>query len=453
MSASYVQRSMPLPSTPPPRAVKKAVGTNGHLPFNRDAELSLVGCLLHRPEYIPQVKSRITEDMFIDLDLRQVYNQCLLLHADDKPIDLAVMTYHMHKVPAPSAEDSWEPFLLEIVQSPASTARYEAYADIVLDQHKRRLGMRLINNISDNLKNDTSADAGDLLISTANEMSKVAEQGLSAKTRTFEESAPRMQALARDVAGTLVPTGIKRLDHQCAGMRRKELTILAARPSVGKTSLAMNIGYITAFKEMDVMMVSVEMSNDDMFYRLIGLDSGIPVRDLMKGAVDPDVVESVISDLSKKPVSRHLHFVDDIETLEQLESRCMVEVSRKNISLIVIDYLQLLTSRQGAGNRNLEVAAISRKCKLMAKKLNVAVVLLSQLNRDVERRAEPRPNLSDLRDSGSIEQDADQVWFLYRRGQDDEKIVRWYSAKNRNGPTGPNTEVLMNFEPTTMRLS
>jgi replicative DNA helicase len=242
-----------------------------------------------------------------------------------------------------------------------------------------------------------------------------------------------------------VPTGFKAMDHMLGGLQKSDLLILAARPSMGKTSFALNIAHHVAVKEgMPVGVFSLEMGKEQLIDRFLAVESDIDLWKLRNGRLEDDdfpKLNDAMAALSEAPV-----FIDDSATTNIMEMRTKARrlQTEHDLGLIIIDYLQLISGRKfsGGDNRTQEVSEISRGLKSLARELNVPVIALSQLSRSVESRTPPVPQLSDLRESGSIEQDADVVMFIYRedyyKREDSEQpgVAQILVQKHRNGPTG-----------------
>ena len=233
-----------------------------------------------------------------------------------------------------------------------------------------------------------------------------------------------------------VPTGLSSLDEMLAGLQDSDLVILASRPSVGKTSLALNIAQYAAVDEKTpVGFFSLEQSKEQLVYRMLSAQADVDGWRLTTGRLEEDDFERIgraMGELAEAPI-----FIDDTPGANFVEMRTKARRLQleHGVRLIVVDYMQLAKGR-GLENRVQEVSEISQALKNMARELNAPVLALSQLSRAVESRQEPRPQLSDLRASGSIEQDADVVMFLYRPDEEERSRVRLFVAKQRNGPTG-----------------
>jgi len=242
---------------------------------------------------------------------------------------------------------------------------------------------------------------------------------------------------------TGVPTGFDDFDRLTAGLQPSDLIIIAGRPSMGKTALALNIGYNAAQKtKKSVAVFSLEMSKQQLGIRLLGLDSGINATRLRTGELrgsDWTLLTDSANRLSELPI-----FIDDSSGIGVLgmKAKCRRLMKKHDLNMVIVDYMQLIQGRRSAESRQLEMSEISRMLKAMAKDLNVPVIALSQLNRKVEDRPNKRPQLADLRESGAIEQDADVIAFIYRdelynpTSEENRNIAEIILSKQRNGPTG-----------------
>jgi len=256
--------------------------------------------------------------------------------------------------------------------------------------------------------------------------------------KKIEETAKREEAI------TGLPTGFYEIDRMTSGLQPSDLIILAARPSMGKTAFSLSIAYNVGLKEgKTVAFFSLEMSKEQLITRLIAQDSGIPLHKIRDGYLRPDELKRVVEAGSR--IEQASIYIDDTPGISILEMRAKARrlKSEKGLDLIIVDYLQLMRGIKRTESRQQEVSEISRSLKALAKELNVPVIALSQLSRQVEHRADKRPQLSDLRESGSIEQDADIVMFIHRPEvykknpePEEEGIAEIIIAKQRNGPTG-----------------
>jgi replicative DNA helicase len=346
-------------------------------------------------------------------------------------------------------------YLTELVDSVPTAAHVAHYAGIVA--HKATL-RRLITAASriTSLGHDENMALDALLDQAEQSLFEVSQKHLKQNfipiSSVLAESFDRLDALHKDkhtIRG--VPTGFTGLDKLLAGLQKSDLIILAARPSMGKTTLAINIAQNVATKEgVPVGIFSLEMSKEQLIDRMLATESGVDSWKLRTGNLeDSDFpkINNAMAVLSDAPI-----FIDDSPMVNVMEMRTKARrlQSEHDLGLIVIDYLQLMSGRKGGGdNRVQEVSEISRGLKGLARELNVPVIALSQLSRSVESRTPAIPQLSDLRESGSIEQDADVVMFIYRddyynKETENPGVANILVRKHRNGPTG---EVEVFFHP------
>lgn len=413
-------------------------------PQNLEAESGLLGGLLLDKEAIIKVADIVTADDFYAERNGLIYAAMTDLYEARQPIDLLTL--------ASKLEDAGElskiggsGYLTELVEATPTSAHVAHYAGIVA--HKATL-RRLIAAASQitNFGYDESAVLEDLLDQAEQTLFSVSQKHLKQNfvpiSTVLAESFDRLDELHRDknkLRG--VPTGYKALDNILAGLQKSDLVILAARPSMGKTSLALNVAHHVAVKEgIPVGVFSLEMSKEQIIDRLLAAESGIDSWKLRTGNLeDSDFpkINHAMALLSDAPF-----FIDDSAVTNVMEMRTKARrlQSEHDLGLIVIDYLQLMSGRNQK-DRVQEVSEISRGLKGLARELNVPVLALSQLSRSVETRSPQIPQLADLRESGSIEQDADVVLFIYREDYynpetDRPNIADILVKKHRNGPIG-----------------
>jgi replicative DNA helicase len=338
-------------------------------------------------------------------------------------------------------------YLTSLVDAVSTSAGILYHAEIVRDLSTRR---RLINQCS--LISESCFQSwqptDELLDMAEQSIFDIAEEKIGESFAPLHEvikdSFKKLESVAeREGYITGVPTGFKDFDQYTAGLQPSDLVILAGRPSMGKTSLALNIGYNAAVETgKGVAVFSLEMSKMQLGLRLLGFHAGIDATRLRTGFLrDTDWQKLMDSAnyLSDLPM-----FIDDTSYLSVLEmkAKCRRLKKKNDLGMVIIDYLQLIQGRRSAESRQMEISEISRSLKALAKDLNVPVMALSQLNRKVEDRPNKRPQLADLRESGAIEQDADVIAFIYRdelyhpTTEENRNLAEVIIAKQRNGPTG-----------------
>ena len=325
--------------------------------------------------------------------------------------------------------------------------KFESACKIVKDKATLRKILDLAKEV--NSKLDETPDPDAIIDFLERKVFSLSEERITSGLVHISEVIPdvvkRIEELsARREMVTGIPTGYYELDRMTSGLHDSDLIIIAARPSMGKTALAISIAYNVAVKEgKSVAFFSLEMSKEQIVTRLIAQDSKIPLHNIRNGYLRPHEVDALIESADR--IKEAPFYIDDTPSMTIVEMRAKARRLKleKGLSLIIVDYLQLMKGIKETESRQQEVSEVSRSLKSLAKELNVPVIALSQLSRQVEQRADKRPQLSDLRESGSIEQDADVVIFIhrpevYKKNPDPEErgIAEIIVAKQRNGPTG-----------------
>jgi replicative DNA helicase len=421
-------------------------------PQNVEAEESVLGSMMLSSEAIADVVEILDPDDFYRSANSKIYTSLRGLYARGEPVDLitAVAALEQQGMLDEVGGRLYLRDLTDQVPTPASAGHY---AQIV---SKAALRRRLISAAAEIMDRAyTSAD-------DAEAVADAAEQRIYDVARREDKEEVAMlrelvdQAMLdletiqnRESAYTGLPTGFRDLDDLTSGLQPGNLVIIAARPGIGKSSLAMNLARNVAVAHHPVAVFSLEMSRTEIGMRLLCAEARVPwdrIRSKRVGPQDWSNVVHAAEVLHDAP----LHIVDagNVNIVDIRAKARRMRTSRGGLSLIIVDYMQLMTSPNARrpDNRQQEVAEISRSLKLLAKELHIPVVALSQLNRNPEARADKRPQLSDLRESGSIEQDSDVVVFIHRDDADPEKKrdAELIIAKHHNGPTG---SVRLNFEP------
>lgn len=416
-------------------------------PQNLEAEASMLGSLLLDSEAIIRIADVVSAPDFYDERHRMIFEAIVFLYEKHRPIDVLTVTNRLKE--ENQLEDAGGAgYASELVSLVPSAAHAVHYAEIV---HKKGTLRRLIQASQDivNLGYQEEAEVDETLAQAEQRLFTVSQtavkQDIASIESVLERSFERLDELNHD-KGKLrgVSTGFSDLDNKLAGLQKSDLVVLAARPSMGKTTLALNIAHYVATKDkLPVLVFSLEMSKEQLVDRLLSAESGIDAWNLRTGNVsekDFERLNHAYGTLSEAPI-----YIDDTPSITALEMRTKArrEQHKHALGLIVVDYLQLMSgaSRSYGDNRVQEISEISRGLKSLARELNVPVLALSQLSRSVEQRPQKIPELSDLRESGSIEQDADVVLFIYREEwyqPDTERkhITDLFIKKHRNGPTG-----------------
>jgi replicative DNA helicase len=433
---------------------KKTIGTDKIPPQNIEAEASLIGSILVDKEAIVKIADIVSADDFYVDRHSIIFNAIIDLYEARQPLDLLTLSNKLDEVKELDRIGG-SSYLTELVDNVPTAAHVVHYANIVA--HKATL-RRLINaatNIT-GLGYDENSPLDNLLDKAEQTLFEVSQKHLKQNFvpigSVLAESFNRLDELHKDKNSLRgIPTGFKAMDNMLAGLQKSDLIILAARPSMGKTTLALNIAHHVAVKEgIPVGVFSLEMSKEQLIDRLLAAQSGVDSWKLRTGKLEDDdfpKINEAMAVLNEAPF-----FIDDSSMTNVMEMRTKARrlQSEHDLGLIVVDYLQLMSGRSNSSdNRVQEVSEISRGLKSLARELNVPVIALSQLSRSVESRSPAIPQLSDLRESGSIEQDADVVMFIYRDFYYDKEtenpgLAQILVRKHRNGPTG---EIDLFFQP------
>lgn len=425
---------------------------NQPMPKNIDAEQGLLSAFLIDPATIYEAVEHLSEDDWYSESHRQVYQAMMRLIDKNQPVDLITVTEALHKHGTlnqiGTGTMKGATYLSWLTDSVPLAANVPHYAKIV---HDKAIARRLIEGGFSIVKRAMAGhdDAVDLLDWSENQIFQIAHQKSQGKFRsigtlidaTLDDLELRQK---RNSKITGVPSGFDRLDKLTAGFQPSDLIILAARPSMGKTALALNIARNAAVDQnIPVGIFSLEMSQDQLSARILSCEARVPSERIRTGFLSQEDwthIGQATDILGLSPI-----FIDDTPAISAIETRAKARrlKAEKNIGLLIIDYLQLMRSSAKNERREQEIADISRSLKALAKELNIPVIALSQLNRKVEERGDKRPMLSDLRESGALEQDADVVAFIYRDevyNKDENNPNRGKAeiivGKHRNGPIG-----------------
>jgi len=414
-------------------------------PQNLEAEASLLGSILLDSESLINIADIVSAEDFYDERHGHTYAAIMQLYDRHRPIDVLTVSNRL-KEESLLKEAGGSAYLTELVNGVPTAAHAQHYAEIVA--HKATL-RRLINAAEDitKLGYDEAQPMQNVLEQSEQRLFQVSQRSLKQDVISLEnllaESFERLDELHKDKGSIRgVPTGFYDIDNMLAGLQPSDLIILAARPSMGKTSLAMNIAQnIATQQKVPVLFFSLEMSKEQLVDRLLAAEANIDAWALRTGRLHDEDFERLghaMGSLSEAPI-----YIDDTPSITGLEMRTKArrEHQKHPLGLIVVDYLQLMSGTSGTDNRVQEISEISRSLKAIARELNVPIIALSQLSRSVEQRSPQIPQLSDLRESGSIEQDADVVLFIYREDYynpetERQNLADLFIRKHRNGPTG-----------------
>lgn len=406
-------------------------------PHSPEAEECVLGALLLDRDAIIAVAEFLRPDDFYDERHREIFVSALELYEDRVPIDVLTVSERLKKRKF-LKKVGGASYLVELANKVPTAAHVEHYGKIVKDSATKRSLMRAASTLVE-LSMDEGLSANELLDKAEAEVFSLTQkhlaQAFTPVKDALAESFDRLDELHKQAEGLRgVPTGFRDLDDALAGLQRSNLIILASRPGVGKTSLALNIAQsVSVTHKRPVGFFSLEMSREELVDRLLVAQADIDAWRLKTGKLAEDdftKLSNAMGELAEAPL-----YIDDTPALSILEMRTkarrlQVEIG---IDLLIVDYLQLARSRQ-LENRVQEVSEISQGLKNLARELKIPVLAISQLSRAVEQRGTKRPQLADLRESGSIEQDADVVMFMWK--EDDENIenITLDIAKHRNGP-------------------
>ena len=434
----------------------ESMGVN--LPYNMQAEQSVLGAALLQADIIPELVELLRPEMFYARQNGQIFAEMVRLFTAGQTVDFVTLLDAVTGEGVFESADAAKVYLTGLAETVPSISNVQAYAKIVQEKYLVR---QLMGAAKDILEQSGEEPDADLLLESAEQKIYEIRSGrdtsaLTSISSVIVDTLVNLQKIAgpdRDkYAG--IPTGFTYLDTVLTGMGRSDLIILAARPGMGKTSFALNIATNVAKKQkIPVAIFSLEMTKDQLTSRILSAEAGIDSQAFRTGKLkdeDWDDLARASEMLHDAPI-----YMDDTSGITIPEVKAKIrrinqDPSRPDIGLVIIDYLQLMTSGRRTENRVQEISDITRNLKIMAKELNVPVIALSRLSRSAEKatgRSDHRPQLSDLRDSGSIEQDADVVLFLYRQAyynshqdgaeeqQADERTAECIVAKNRHGET------------------
>lgn len=415
-------------------------------PQNLEAEQAVIGAILLQAEALITAMERVRSEDFYSGPHRQIYEAMVEIAENNQPVDLVTLTAHLQDQHL-LEEIGGVSYLAKLANAVPTAANVDYYAQIVEEKSMlRRLIRTATNIVSDGYAN--SEDVGVLLGDAEKKILEISNRrsgsGFISIRDVLMEVFEKVEQLYADKGGTTgIPSGFTDLDRMTAGFQRSDLIIVAARPSVGKTAFALNIAQNVGVRARETVAIfSLEMSAAQLVQRMICAEANVDAQRMRTGHLEGDDWEKLtmaIGSLSEAQI-----FIDDTPgiTVAEIRAKCRRLKKEKGLGMILIDYLQLISGRGKAGeNRQQEVSEISRTLKQIARELEVPVIALSQLSRGVEQRQDKRPMMSDLRESGSIEQDADIVSFLYRDDYYDKEsekkdIIEIIIAKQRNGPVG-----------------
>lgn len=408
-------------------------------PQSIDAEIGVLGSLLIDKDAVVKIAEILDPEHFYQDRHTQIYKAILSLYEKRLPSDLVTMTEELKKGNK-FQEVGGASYLTTLVNSVPTSGHIEHYAGMVKESATKRALISAAGHISESAF-DPDADAKDLLEFAETTLFGISQQHLKQKFISLREalaqSFDRLDELHKKGSGLRgLSTGFKDLDKKLSGMQQSNLLILAARPSVGKTTLAMNIAeHIGINEKIPIGIFSLEMSQNQLVDLMLASQSDVDAWKITTGNLSEQDFESIsnaMGTLAEAPI-----YIDDTPGISVMEIRTKARRLQLEygLQLLIVDYLQLVKGRN-LENRVQEVSEISQALKNLARELNIPVLAISQLSRAVESRQAKIPQLADLRESGAIEQDADVVMFMYREDPDDLESVKLSIAKHRNGPLG-----------------
>ena len=415
------------------------------MPNSLEAEQSVIGSMIMDKEAIVIAIEMLLQEDFYYQQYGLLFQSMVELYNAGEPVDLVTLQAKLKAMNVPEEISSLE-FVRDLITAVPTSANVKSYAQIVKDKSVLRALIRVTEDIEnkcysgqgelEDILADTEKNIFHLLQNRGvREFVPIKEIVLNALEKI--EQASKTQG---NVTG--IPTGFMDLDYKMSGLQNSDFILVAARPSMGKTALVLNIAQYVAFHEnLATAIFSLEMSKEQLVNRLFSLESRVDAQILRSGNLNDSDWEKLIE--GADVIGKSHLIIDDTPgiSISELRSKCRKYKLEHDLKLIIIDYLQLMTGSGRTDSRQQEISDISRSLKGLARELNVPVIALSQLSRAVEQRPDHRPMLSDLRESGAIEQDADVVMFIYRddyynKDTDMKNIAEIIIAKQRNGPIG-----------------
>ncbi|SHK29690.1 replicative DNA helicase [Hespellia stercorisuis] len=417
------------------------------LPHSIEAEQSVIGAMLMDKDAIMTAGELIDGSDFYQSAYGVLFDSMVELFNEGRPVDLVTLQERLREKNVPPEISSME-FVRELITNVPTSANVKYYAEIVQEKSTLRRLIKLNEEIA-NTCYVASEPLESILEDTEKRIFELVQH------RNTKDYTPIKQVVmnaldriekASKTTGTVtgIPTGFMDLDYKLSGLQRSDLVLIAARPSMGKTAFVLNIAQNVAFREnMTVAIFSLEMSKEQLVNRLFSLEAHVDAQLIRTGNLKDTDWEKLIEGAGT--IGKSKMIIDDTSgiSITEMRSKCRKYKLELGLDMIIIDYLQLMSGRPGrnSDNRQQEISDISRSLKGLARELDVPVVALSQLSRAVEQRTDKRPMLSDLRESGAIEQDADVVMFIYRedyyiKDTEDKNIAEIIIAKQRNGPIG-----------------
>lgn len=414
-------------------------------PHSVEAERSVIGSMLLDKDAITTASEIVTSEDFYQHQYEVLFAAMIELFNEGKPVDLITLQNRLREKELPPELSSLE-FIRELITAVPTSANVKYYANIVKEKAVLRKLIKVTEGITnqcylnkeklENILQDTEKQVFDVI------QNRTSGDFVSIKDIVIK-SLESIEAAAKNKGSvTGIATGFYDLDYKTAGFQPSDLILIAARPSMGKTAFVLNIAEYVALKaKLTTAIFSLEMSKDQLVKRIISMNSKVDSQSIRSGELlDEDWIKIAES---ARTIGNSNLIIDDTPgiSISELRSKCRKYKLEHNLGLVVIDYLQLMSGSKKSESRQQEISEISRSLKALAREINAPVVALSQLSRAVEQRPDKRPMLSDLRESGAIEQDADVVMFIYRddyynHDSEEAGVSEIIIGKQRNGPTG-----------------
>lgn len=416
-------------------------------PHDLEAEQAIIGSMLTDKDAVISAVEKLKKEDFYREDNQVIYEAILNLYSKAEPVDIITVKAELESMGMFEKVGGLE-YLTELPEKVPTTANAEKYIKLVSEKATLRSLIKTANEIID-LGYDPTEDVNDIMESAErkifNIMQGKAKKGYEQIKDILVENFTKLEELYnRKQHITGVPTGFTELDYKTAGLHESDLILIAARPAMGKTAFALNIATNASVKsKIPVAVFSLEMSKEQLVNRILCSESMVDSNKVRTGKLEEDDWGKLAASIG--PLSEAEMYIDDTPgiSVAEIRAKCRKLKLEKNIGLVIIDYLQLVqgSSNKKNGSREQEISEISRSLKILAKEIQVPVIALSQLSRAAEQRPDHRPMLSDLRESGAIEQDADIVMFLYRddyynKESEKKDIAEVIIAKHRGGSTG-----------------
>ncbi len=415
------------------------------MPNSLESEQSVVASMITDRDAIVAASEILTRDDFYNQQYGILFEAIVELYNSGQPVDVITLQNKLKEKDVPAEVASLE-YLKDLILSVPVTVNIESYANIVKDKALLRQIIRVNQQIENDCYNGNES-VQKILDKTEHDIFQLVQNRGSSDYVPIREVVMNAihkieQASKQKGSVTGIPTGFIDLDYQTAGLQPSDLILVAARPSMGKTAFVLNLAQYVAFHEdLCTAIFSLEMSKEQLVNRMFSLESRVDAQKLRTGNLQESEWEKLIEGAGVIGNS-HL-IIDDTPgiSISELRSKCRKYKLDQDLKLVIIDYLQLMSGSGRSESRQQEISEISRSLKALARELNVPVIALSQLSRAVEQRPDHRPMLSDLRESGAIEQDADVVMFIYRddyynKDTELKNISEIIVAKQRNGPIG-----------------